>query len=409
MYETIDRNSHSLDAAKYLFVLFSFIRGLGDVRETSRNLAFCAHAILSTQDLLIVNDTTADPRFKNNGLVTNAPYIRFYAGAPLICPEGYKLGTLCIIDTKTRPSGLSLIEKQNLRELAELVVDTMVQRKQDREKLAEEQSQIIACLAHDLLTPLTGIQLNLSLLMDDHNSKNDLTEHHLELVQTAASCSEVMSRICHHTIQTFHSNVENQQSDGLNGIGIGLEERDSDCKECDENNGKLEERSVVIVRLIDNLRQVIETYPKKVPLSMEVDDDVPPVIISDDLKIFRSALNFLTNACEQTETGGITLHIYIDRSARKRLDQSYEDVPRDIIPGDKLVFECKDTGPGVNVEEYPYLFTSSGSHEASPPEGIDENQDLDTHYSLMDNSALGLYSVASNISSIGGEYGFHPR
>ena len=401
---------------------FSFVRGLGDVRETPRNLAFCAHAILSTQDIMVVNDATADPRFKNNVLVTNAPYIRFYAGAPLTCPEGYKLGTLCIIDTKTRPSGLSLTEKQNLRELAALVIEKMVHRKQEREKLAEDKRQIIACTAHDLLTPLTGIQLNLSLLMDDNLSQNDLTEYQLELVQTAASCSEVMSRICHQTIQTFRGNVTNtqrkqwntekqnsQHSEGHDGIEIGIEEKDSDHQECDKNNGKLEEGSVVIARLIDNLQQVIEPYPKKVPLSMEVDDDVPPVIISDDLKIFRSALNFLTNACKQTETGGISLHIHIDRSARQELDQGHEDIPRDVIPGDKLVFECRDTGPGVNVEDYPYLFTLSGSPVAPSSKGIDGNQYLHTHHSLMANSGLGLYSVASNISSVGGEYGFRPR
>jgi hypothetical protein len=118
-------------------------RGLGDVRETPRKVAFCAHAIQSTEDLLVVPNTLEDPRFRNNGLVTGAPHIRFYAGAPLICPEGYKLGTLCVIDTKARPHGLTLMEKQNLTELAALVMEAMVNRRKERMALAADRSKVV--------------------------------------------------------------------------------------------------------------------------------------------------------------------------------------------------------------------------------------------------------------------------
>ncbi len=121
-------------------------RGLGDVRETPRKVAFCAHAIQSTEDLLVVPDTLDDPRFRANGLVTGAPHIRFYAGAPLVCPEGFKLGTLCVIDTKPRPGGLNLMEKQNLKELAALVMEAMVNRRKERMALAADRSKVVRCI-----------------------------------------------------------------------------------------------------------------------------------------------------------------------------------------------------------------------------------------------------------------------
>ena len=71
---------------------FKSNRGLDpSTRETSRSLAFCAHAIQSKRDCFIVPDALQDFRFQNSPLVLSPPHIRFYAGAPLICPEGYKV------------------------------------------------------------------------------------------------------------------------------------------------------------------------------------------------------------------------------------------------------------------------------------------------------------------------------
>ncbi|MFP5304919.1 MAG: GAF domain-containing protein, partial [Gammaproteobacteria bacterium] len=91
-----------------------------NIRQTSREDAFCAHAI-SGCDTLVVPDATQDPRFVDNALVTGAPNIRFYAGAPLLTPDGLGLGTVCVIDVQPR-AGLTAQEQDVLRELAGLVM-----------------------------------------------------------------------------------------------------------------------------------------------------------------------------------------------------------------------------------------------------------------------------------------------
>ncbi len=87
--------------------------------QTSRDLAFCAHALAQKSDLLVA-DTWLDDRFADNPLVLGEPRIRFYAGSPLILDDGTCLGTLCLIDT--RPRQLSSTELTLLHDLRDLVL-----------------------------------------------------------------------------------------------------------------------------------------------------------------------------------------------------------------------------------------------------------------------------------------------
>jgi diguanylate cyclase (GGDEF)-like protein/PAS domain S-box-containing protein len=94
-----------------------------DVCETSRDVSFCAHAIVH-DDILLIPDTLKDPRFSANPLVLGPPFIRFYAGKPLSAPTGEKIGTICLIDTKPRHV-FTAEDRENLDDLANLVMDHM--------------------------------------------------------------------------------------------------------------------------------------------------------------------------------------------------------------------------------------------------------------------------------------------
>jgi len=93
-------------------------RGL-EVRETPRDVAFCAHAIAG-EGVMVVPDALDDHRFRDNPLVQGDPHIRFYAGAPLVSPAGHNLGTLCVIDRD--PRRLEPVEQRQLQWLADLVM-----------------------------------------------------------------------------------------------------------------------------------------------------------------------------------------------------------------------------------------------------------------------------------------------
>lgn len=89
-----------------------------EAQETHRDISFCGHAILSG-DVYVVEDASKDIRFSDNPLVLDAPFIRFYAGAPLHTKNGQRIGTLCIIDSKARI--LTTQELASLRDLADCV------------------------------------------------------------------------------------------------------------------------------------------------------------------------------------------------------------------------------------------------------------------------------------------------
>src|SRR6516165_5749242 len=107
------------------------------LRATPREFSFCTRTILQP-DLFVVPDALADARFADNPLVTSAPGIRFYAGAPLVTPEGHALGALCVIDR--RPRELNAAQRQALRTLSRVVVNQILSRRDLLQRQRAEES-----------------------------------------------------------------------------------------------------------------------------------------------------------------------------------------------------------------------------------------------------------------------------
>ena len=186
-----------------------------------------------------------------------------------------------------------------------------------------------------------------------------------------------MSGICHQAIDTYRGAINNSP---MSSSSINV-----------KNSDMIETGTVNIAKLVTNLRTAIEPYPKNVPIYYEVAEDVPPIIHSDNDRLLRSALNYLTNACKVTKRGSITLRIFTQRRNKSLADENKKH----------LVFEVEDSGGGIDVQKYPGLFSAFRTNS---------EHDGHSQSSWISNASksigLGLSSVATNILALNGQYGF---
>jgi signal transduction histidine kinase len=197
---------------------FKSVVGL-PVSETSRAVSFCAHS-LGGEETLLVADSLEDVRFSNNPLVTGDPNIRFYAGAPLRTPDGFNLGTLCVIDRK--PRELSPSKLMALEALARLVMTQLELRlaaiEEEQSAAALRQAEKLAVvgrlassISHEINNPLQAVT-NLLYVAD----QNLPFETHILLVQAQTELARV-AQVVTQTLR-FHKQSENAAAVMLGGL-----------------------------------------------------------------------------------------------------------------------------------------------------------------------------------------------
>jgi len=163
-----------------------------DLTESPRKISFCGHLLYSEEEIMVVEDARKDERFHNNPLVTEFSAI-FYAGVPLIDPDGYRLGTLCVYDQK--PRKLTAEQKDALVRMSEQVIALMVSN-YERNQLQTLQhtitdkykslSKFAHTVSHDLKSPLNQFVSLIGLIESEEPELKETTINCLNHLKKSA-------------------------------------------------------------------------------------------------------------------------------------------------------------------------------------------------------------------------------
>jgi signal transduction histidine kinase len=309
-----------------------------DATETPRSVAFCAHAILEPDDVFIVSDSTEDPRFADNPLVTADPEVIFYAGAPLVTPEGMPLGTLCVIDHV--PRELSDEDRETLRRLARATVNQLELRKaaldlreiseelarsnQDLANRNDEIRRFYQSLSHELKTPLTVTRDYVSMVLD--GLAGPISDEQEQFLTVAlGSCDRIAAHV-----------------DDL-----------LDLTRIETGKLRLDVAPVSVGPLLESVVTALTPAAERADVRLEcrLEDDLPTAE-ADEGRVMQVVSNLVKNAVKFTPAGG-EIHVCAqayDNSAGS-IEISVRDTGRG-IPADDLervferLYQCRDDDAG---------------------------------------------------------------
>ena len=323
-----------------------------DATETPRSYAFCAHAIMAPDQVMSVADAKRDPRFAANPLVTGDPNIRFYAGAPVVTPEGEALGTVCVIDTV--PRELTAAQRAALQALARQTAALL----QAREATLEREDA-----NRDLLHKIT------QALTDDDDVHAGFRQR-----RRLATVGQLTGGIAHdfnNVLQTITGSlqlIERRAEDaarvrrwaagGLIAARHGAELTSQLLRF--SRNHLPDARPVSVPRLVDGMREMLErALGPEMQLEVAL-EDADALTLGDATQLEAAVLNMAINARDAMQGRG-RLRIAAQRR-RSVGDGSLPD-------GDYLALTVADDGPGMTPEvahrAFEPFFTTKGDDKGT--------------------------------------------
>ncbi len=288
-----------------------------EARETHRDLAFCAHAILEDK-VFYIPDATKDERFHDSPLVIGPPNIRTYLGAPLITCDGFLLGTLCVIYSEVTDVPESKFIR--LQQLAAVVVDELelklatkeaIQARAAAEKADQTKSEFLAMMSHEIRTPMTGVMGTLELL-----NYEPLTDGQRDLAQTALGSAKDLLRILNDILDLSKLDAERMPLETI---------------ECSPHQ--------ILSEVVATLRTGAQA--KNLNLMVHFAANLPDVVISDPLRIKQILFNLIGNAIKFTDQGSVDVHA------------TYILLENDLA---EIKIDVQDTGVGISSDVQSQLF-----------------------------------------------------
>jgi signal transduction histidine kinase/ActR/RegA family two-component response regulator len=284
-----------------------------DARQTSRDIAFCAHAIVEPDSLFVVENALDDVRFADNPLVTSGPEIRFYAGMPIKAPDtDLPVGTVCAISAQ--PKSLTDMQREQLTLIARQVERLLVMRRYQMQlisarELAERanrsKTRFLATISHDMRTPLHGLLGTVDLLLE--------REHLADVAEQLE-----VARVCGMTLRT-------------------LVDETLDLSKLESGAVELRADDFTPKHLIANVATVVRAVLRPgVRLEIEGVDDLPMWLRGDASRCQQIVLNLANNAAKFTLAGNVSI-----RSGYRNCIWS---------------IEVADTGVGIPPEKLDQVF-----------------------------------------------------